>query len=60
VLREQKDIFGDSDRLPTIRDIQGMNYLEMVIKETFRLYPPAPLIGRKLKKDFDVGEWSAS
>jgi cytochrome P450 family 4 len=53
---EQNEIFGDSDRPPTNRDIQGMKYLEMVIKETFRLYPPVPVIGRKLKRDFDVGE----
>jgi cytochrome P450 family 4 len=56
VLMEQKEIFGDSDHPLTTRDIHSMEYLEMVIKETFRLYPPVPIIGRKLKKDFDVGE----
>jgi hypothetical protein len=30
----------------------------MVIKETIRLYPSLPVFGRKLQRDFDVGEWN--
>jgi cytochrome P450 len=30
----------------------------MVIKETIRLYPTVPVFGRKLQRDFDVGEWN--
>ncbi|XP_023309753.1 cytochrome P450 4V2-like isoform X2 [Anoplophora glabripennis] len=52
VVEEQKTIFGSNQKAyVTASDLQNMKYLELVIKETLRLYPSVPIIGRKLNED---------
>ncbi|GFR24845.1 cytochrome P450 4c3 [Trichonephila clavata] len=51
---ELDSIFGeDTERPVTLDDVRDMKYLECVIKESLRLYPSAPLIGRILNEDFN-------
>ncbi|XP_035431348.2 cytochrome P450 4g15 [Spodoptera frugiperda] len=54
VYDELYQIFGDSDRPATFNDTLQMKYLERVILETLRMYPPVPIIARQLKKDAQI------
>lgn len=48
VYEEIRGIFGDSDRPITFADTLELKYLERVILESLRLFPPVPMIARKL------------
>ncbi|KAI5634331.1 cytochrome p450 domain-containing protein [Phthorimaea operculella] len=54
VYDELYEIFGDSDRPVTFADTLQMKYLERVILETLRMYPPVPAIARKLNRDVKI------
>jgi cytochrome P450 len=44
-------------RLPTYEDIPRLRYVEMVMAESMRLYPPAWAMGRYALRDFALGEY---
>nr|AZR39474.1 cytochrome P450 [Agasicles hygrophila] len=52
VYEELKEIFeGNMDRPITFNDTLKMKYLERVLLETLRMYPPVPLIARQVNED---------
>lgn len=44
-------------RAPTYDDIPRLRYVEMVLAESMRLYPPAWAMGRYARNDFQLGEY---
>jgi hypothetical protein len=59
-VQELNQIFGDSDRPATFADTLQMKYLERCLLETLRMYPPVPVIARKLQEDVKLGNTNAS
>lgn len=44
-------------RTPAYEDIPRLRYVEMVLAESMRLYPPAWAMGRYARNDFQLGEY---
>lgn len=50
-LLSEIDEFFQNNKSPDYNNVQKLEYLDMVISETLRLYPPAVRFGRKAKHD---------
>nr|XP_034830101.1 cytochrome P450 4C1-like [Maniola hyperantus] len=52
VFQEIKEVLGDSER--SLDNLAKLKYLDAVVKETMRLYPPAPVTIRRCDKDLEL------
>lgn len=58
VYREIKTVMNDDlSRKPTEKEIEKLAYLDAVIKENLRLYPPVPFLRRKLRTAKQINEF---
>jgi cytochrome P450 len=46
-------------RLPTMGDLASLAYVERVVTESMRLYPPAWIIGRRAINEYPIGDYIA-
>ena len=47
----REEMYNISTDNPTMDDLNGLPYMDAVVRETLRLYPPVPSIQRQAEKD---------
>lgn len=55
IIRELDSVFTSKEEEVTDDHIDKLVYLEMVIKETMRIWPVVPFNSRQLLKDMTIG-----
>lgn len=58
VVAELREVFETADEEVTDEKLNKLTYLEMVIKETMRFWPPAPFFARYVSQDMEIGPFT--
>jgi len=59
VFQELREIFGaETSRFINMDDLRRMEYLDLCIKESLRLFPSVPSIIRHVTTPVNLGVWS--
>ncbi|KAK7477804.1 hypothetical protein BaRGS_00030987, partial [Batillaria attramentaria] len=58
IQQELDVVFGDSDRMATMKDLKDLKYLDCCIKEALRLYPSVPYFGRTTTEEAKLGSYT--
>ncbi|CAM3543829.1 cytochrome P450 [Kibdelosporangium persicum] len=56
-LREELDSVLGGRMTPTYEELRSLDYLERVVKEAMRRYPPGPYAARELAEDLVLGDY---
>lgn len=56
VVEELKEIYGTADEMIDFESLNKLTYLDMVVKETMRLFPVVPISARKSTGEFQIGK----
>lgn len=51
---EIREVFADKDEPASMQHLNKLHYLELVVKETLRMFPSVPLIGRTSNEDIEL------
>lgn len=55
LIHEILEVIGhDKKKTMSLRDLNELKYMDCVIKESLRLHPPVPIIGRNFTEDVDI------
>lgn len=58
LIAEIQNVLGnDNNKSLTYNNLQELKYMECVIKEALRLYPPVASIGRQVTEDLVIGKY---
>lgn len=55
IYQEIISVLGESNMNPELNDLNELKFMERCIKESLRLYPSVPFIGRTMEEDTIVG-----
>lgn len=55
VYREIEEVLENSSRPISLEDLPKFEYLEMVLKETLRIFPSVAVLGRQPSEDIKLG-----
>lgn len=57
IVDEIHKVFGGAESTETtLHKLTDMHYLDMVIRESLRLYPTIPIIGRKVLEETEISK----